>query len=106
MDFNSGGLGDDIQEGKRTIMVIHCFDTAPPHHVMRLKQILSMHTPNPELIDEAIGIIQKNNSIEFAKKKAEELVLEAWKLMEKILPESDAKSQLKELASFLIQRDI
>jgi len=55
---SKGGIGEDIHEGKRTIMVIHCFDNAPQHDVRRLKEILAMKTNDQKLIVEAIEIIQ------------------------------------------------
>jgi len=102
---SKGGIGEDIHEGKRTIMVIHCFDNAPQHDVRRLKEILAMKTNDQKLIVEAIEIIQSNGGKEFAQKTAQELVENAWKLLDPLLPDTDAKLKLKYLADFTILRN-
>lgn len=106
LSVGKGGIGEDIHEGKRTIMVIHCFDTAPPAKVRRLKEILSMHTSDENLIREAIEIMRSNNSIEFASKKAEELMVNAWRKIDSLIPDSIAKLKLKALVDFLISRKV
>jgi len=102
---NKGGAGEDIHEGKRTIMVIHCFNTAPSADAKRLKEILAMKTNDVTLINEAIQIMKRNGSIEFAKAKAKELMLEAWSELDSFLEASSAKSKLRALVDYLIERD-
>ena len=101
-----GGLGEDITEGKRSLPVVYTLQKADEKDRKRLLEILSMHTTNQELRDEAIGIIIKYDSIEQAKEKAESLVKEAWNDIEKILPESRAKEKLKAFTYYLIERKI
>lgn len=103
---NKGGVGEDIHEGKRTIMVIHCFNNAPQEDAKRLKEILSLHTNDRELILEAIDILKRNGSIEFAKKKANQLITDAWAQVDPLLPNSPAKNKLKALVDYLIERDV
>lgn len=103
--LSKGGAGEDIHEGKRTIMVIHCFNTAPSEQAHRLKQILSMHTSDPVLIAEAIKIINDNHSIEYAHQKAKQLITDAWEGVNMLLPESKAKRKLRALVDFLIERE-
>lgn len=64
---SKGVIGEDIFEGKYTLMVIHTLQ----NHLRnseRLKEILHMKTKDPELIKEAIEILRENNSIDFANK--------------------------------------
>ncbi|MBI2550246.1 polyprenyl synthetase family protein [Candidatus Woesearchaeota archaeon] len=100
------GFGDDISEGKRTLLVIHTLNAAPENERQRLLEILNMHTKDEKLLKEAIAIINKHNSIEYAKKAAAQLIEKYWKETEAALPESEAKNQLKELAQLLISRSI
>jgi geranylgeranyl pyrophosphate synthase len=97
--------GNDIKEGKRTLMIIHTLQKANETDRKRLIQILNSHTNNPELVDEAISILRKYNSIEYARQKAKELVLDAWKQVDPLLKDSKAKKKLKDFAYFLIERD-
>ena len=101
-----GGVGEDITEGKRTLMVIYTLQNAKKEDAERLEEILNMHTRDEKLIKEAIEIMKKYNAIEFAKKFAKELVKKTWEEVDKILPESEAKQKLKAFAQFLIERDV
>jgi len=101
-----GGLGEDITEGKRSLLVIHTLQKANPEDRKRLIEILNMHTTDQKLRDEAIEIIKKYGSIEYAKEKARNMVKEAWDDIDKILPESDAKDKIKAFAYYLIDRKI
>lgn len=87
-------------------MVIHVFNNGTPAQVERLKEILSMKTSDTTLIREAIGIIKLNKGIEYAKSVAEDLVKKAWADIDKLLPPTEAKSKLKALTEFMIQRTI
>ncbi|MCK4497199.1 MAG: polyprenyl synthetase family protein [Candidatus Aenigmarchaeota archaeon] len=100
------GYGDDITEGKRTLMVIYTLKKANEKDRIRLLKILDTHTRDKKLIKEAIDILKKYDSIDYAKKIARELVSDAWKEIDPLLPESDAKRKLKSFADFLIERDI
>lgn len=99
-------IGDDINEGKRTLMVIHTMTVAPDAERKRLLDILNMHTKDEALLLEAIALIKKHGSIEYAKKTALRLVEESWRDVDAALPDLAAKRQLKELAQMLISRSV
>lgn len=73
---NKGKIGEDITEGKLTIMVLHTllgnFETSE-----RLKEILTMKTKDQELINEAIKIMVDNGSIEYSQ-KAKDLYIKSF----------------------------
>ncbi len=101
-----GGVGQDITEGKRTLMIIHTLKKANNTDRKRLIQILEMHTANQTIRDEAINLMKKYNSIEHVKKTAAEIVKQSWNEVSKLLPASEAKQELKAFAEFLIRRKI
>ena len=101
-----GGAGQDITEGKRTLMVIHTLKRASNSDKSRLIQILNMHTSDQTLRDEAIALMQKYNAIEHVKHTAARRVEESWKEVDKLLPTPQAKEKLKAFAEFLIKRNI
>lgn len=106
-EFGKGkGVGEDIHEGKRTLMVIHALKNAAKRDAERLRQILLMHPSEQKVIDEAIQIVKKSGSIEYAKKRARDLLTEAWKELEPLVKPSPAKGALQALADYLIQREI
>ncbi len=101
-----GGVGQDITEGKRTLMVIHTLKNAVNEDNDRLIQILNMHTSDQTLRDEAIAIMKKYGAIEHVKHTATRIVEESWSEVDKLLPESEAKKKLKAFSEFLIKRNI
>jgi len=101
-----GGLGMDITEGKRTLMVIRTLKIAKPKDARRLIEILNLHTNDQNLRDEAIAIMQKYDVIEYVRHKADELVEESWREVDKLLKPSEGKEKLKAFAEFLIKRNI
>ena len=101
-----GSVGGDIHEGKRTLIVIRTLEKASEEDKKRLVEILDSHTEKEEEIVEAINIINKYDGIEYARKRAEELVLSAWEKVDGVLPETNAKKVLKKFAEYLIDRKI
>ena len=99
-------VGDDINEGKRTLLVIHALNNSSKEKAVRLTEILNTHTENQEEIKEAIGIIKESGAIDYANKKARTLVTDSWIKLEKELKDSEAKATLKSFADYLINREI
>jgi geranylgeranyl pyrophosphate synthase len=99
-----GGRGQDITEGKRTLMIIHTLKKAEPSDKDRLKEILKMHTSNQKLRDEAISIMQKYSSIDYAKQFGRNLVQQSWREVDNLLTPSDAKEKLRAFAEYLVER--
>jgi geranylgeranyl diphosphate synthase type I len=101
-----GGRGKDITEGKRTLIVIHTRKVANTKDKKRLAEILNIHTSDQKLIEEAMEIIKKYGSIDYAKNFAVKIVEENWAGLEKLLPTSNAKEKLNAFAEFLVKREI
>ncbi len=64
-----------------------------------------MHTEDEKLIKEAIALLKKTNSLEFAQKKAREIISKAWRDIEPTLKNSAAKQKLKAFADYLVDRE-
>lgn len=97
-------IGGDITEGKRTLMTIHALANAPKNESGELLRILDSKTQDRKQIARAIEIIEKNDSAEYAKKKAREIVKNAKEKLE-VLPENASTAKLHKLADFLIERE-
>ena len=95
-------LGEDIHEGKRTLVVIHAFKNSPKAN--RLREILDSHPEDEETISEAIQIMREAGSIKYAEKFAQELVKDGWAQVNAALPESEAKKKLESFSKYLIER--
>ena len=97
-------LGNDIKEGKRSLMVIHALEKATKKDKKRLIELLDKHTDDLEERKAAIEIIKKYDSIEYAKKVAKKIMREAWEGADRVLKPSLAKKRLKEFVNYLIER--
>ena len=99
-------FGNDIKEGKRTLMIIYVLKKGKENDKKRLIEILDKHTNDPNEIKEAIRIIKKYGAIEYVKKLSRRIVKKSWQKSEKLLPESSARTRLKEFINYLIIRKI
>ena len=107
-DFKEGkgSIGGDIHEGKRTLIVIRTLEVGSEEDKKRLVEILDSHTKKEEEIQEALDIINKYDGIDYSKKVAEKMVTDAWKEVDSVLEESNAKIVLKKFAEHLVDRKI
>jgi geranylgeranyl pyrophosphate synthase len=101
-----GGRGQDITEGKRSLVVIHTLEKAKPADKKRLIEILNMHTTNQRLKNETIHIMEKYNSINYAKEFAQNMMTKSWKEIDRLLQPSEAKEKLRAFATYLVERKI
>jgi geranylgeranyl pyrophosphate synthase len=105
-EFGKGkGVGEDIHEGKKTLILLHTLKKASEEDKKKLMEIIESHPTQQETINEAIGIMEKYNSIEYAKEKAKNLVKKSWKEVSPLLKEGKAKKMLKEFGEYLIERE-
>ncbi|MFW6304355.1 MAG: polyprenyl synthetase family protein [Candidatus Saliniplasma sp.] len=95
-------VGSDIKAGKRTLMVIHALQHLDKKDKHRLIEILEGENSQNEII-EAIELLEKNDSIEYCRKLAEEYAVGAKDEI-KTLPEGDHKQLLIDLVDFMIER--
>ena len=99
-----GAFCEDIQEGKRTLMVIHSYFYGWKGD--RLLEILNMKTSDEALHKEAVDILREDEAVDFAKNAAKHTMVKAWKQVEDVLPASEAKEDLDRLTNFLLNRSI
>ncbi len=98
-------FGNDIREGKKTLLVIHAMETASEDRARRLRTILQDDENTDEEILEAIDILQETESIEFARARALSLAAEARSHLDDAdLAEPEA-SMLKEFTRFVVERE-
>ncbi len=96
-DFRS-----DITEGKRTLVSIHALQHAEDSE--RLLEILSARATDPEILAEAVAIMESSASIAFAEEYARSLILDAQGALDDELPPSGAKKLLLSMADFFVKR--
>ena len=89
--------GEDLIEGKKTLIMIHAFanDIVVP--------VFSKKDASAEEIFRSISILEGSGSIEYARSRAEEMVAQGKRALD-VLPPSSAKETLLELADYMIRR--
>lgn len=97
-------FGEDIKEGKRSLLVIRALEKLSRKDSSRLVRILNMRTDNRRLIKEAIELIGKTDAFEFAENLATGLVRNSWKKLDDRLMPSKAKENLRMFANYLVSR--
>ncbi len=109
-----GGLkkqkGNDIFEGKRTLILGHLLRTAWPSDKKRLIKILGKdrNHKTQEEVDWVIGKMTEYKSIEYAKREAVILRESAYRIFESdlvFLKEKSARRKLKTLIEFVLERE-
>jgi geranylgeranyl pyrophosphate synthase len=101
-----GGRGQDITEGKKSLIVIYTLKKASQKDRRRLLEILQMHTTEQRLRNEAIRIMKKYDALAYAKTVAQKLVSDNWKQIDRLLQPSEAKEKLRAFADYLVERKI
>lgn len=96
-------VGDDIRQGKQTILVIYALKHANQTQRMKILVALSNPKATANQIREAADVIRSIGAIAYANGKAKEFIENA-KTQLSPFPESPAKTALLELAELFITR--
>ncbi|MFP8953032.1 polyprenyl synthetase family protein [Natrialbaceae archaeon A-arb3/5] len=99
-------FGNDIREGKKTLLVIHAIEESPPEQANRLQGLLQADSNTDEEILEALSIIENAGSIDYAKDHALELAAEARAEIEDLDIADETTRELREFTEFVIDRDV
>lgn len=97
-------IGNDIRNGKKTLIAVHCLNNASGNDKKLLEKIMGNSKATNEEIRQVYNLFKKIGSIEYAKKTAINYSEKAKKVLE-ILPDTDAKKILFELAEYSIKRE-
>lgn len=103
-------VGNDIYEGKRTILLSHLFRSIPSKDKSRLQQIMSKSRADKTAaeVQWVIQMMHEHGSIAYAKSLAQELRRQALDIFDNqlgFLKNSPEKKQLRALVSFALDRD-
>ena len=98
------GFRDDITEGKRTLVVVHALQNLGDVDRARLIELLSSHTKEPADLDEAVDIMNKSGSIEYARNYAENLTSIAKNRLVDMIEPSRSRDLLISMADWFVNR--
>lgn len=102
--------GNDIFEGKKTLMLIHLYKNASQNDRLKIDQIMSKSRDqkSQEEVDFIIGLMKKYGSLEYSKTKAVEFAEKAKRIFEKnltFLNREPYRSQLLQIIDFITTRN-
>ena len=98
------GFRDDITEGKRTLVVVHALQNLEGPERDRLVEILSSRTKEPDVLAEAVGIMQSCGSIDYARSYAENLTSIAKNRLMDMVEPSASRDLLLSMADWFVNR--
>ena len=98
-DFRS-----DITEGKRTLVVVHALQNAEPAARERLVEILSSKERDPEVLAEAVAIMEEAGSVDYARTYAENLSQNAKARLVEAIEPSPYRDLLVSMADWFVNR--
>ena len=96
-------IGNDIRNGKKTILVVHAIKVAKGEDKKKLLSILGKRDATDKEIKEVFEILLRTGSIGYAESLAKGYYREACKSLE-MLRDSPQKKLLKEIARYSIER--
>jgi geranylgeranyl diphosphate synthase type I len=98
------GVGNDVREGKKTLMVIHATGESDAETAARLEAILESDGTTDEEVLEAIGILRETDSVEYAREVAAELTAEAREHLSEADLSDPGRERLAEFTRFVLER--
>ncbi|APE95519.1 polyprenyl synthetase family protein [Halodesulfurarchaeum formicicum] len=98
-------FGNDIREGKRTLLVIHALKKADPADRDRLESILTAEEVTDEEIEFVLSILQETDSVEFALETAERLAADARSQLGEVDIDPEVQAELEDFTRYVIERD-
>ena len=96
-------VGSDIREGKRTLILIHALNHATETERKLMYSVLGHEDATSTEIEEVSRIIHSLGSLDYAYKKAEQLVAKAKRQLSPF-PPSQIKETLLNLADYILSR--
>ncbi|SDF94098.1 polyprenyl synthetase family protein [Halorientalis regularis] len=103
-DFGKA-FGNDIREGKKTLMAIHAVENAMPEDTARLEEILWADDNTDQEIEWVLDLYQSTGAVEYARERAQSLSERARGHLDGLDLAPEPKGQLAEFTRFVIERD-
>ena len=98
-------FGNDIREGKKTLLVIHAIEESDPERARRLQTILEAEDNTDDEIHDALAILEETGGIEYARECALELAADARSAIDGLDFDDETTRKLEEFTEFVIERD-
>ncbi len=103
---NSSGKsqGNDIEEKKLTLPLIHALESAPHNEQRKIKSLISKSKKNKSKYKQVREFVKQYGGIEYAQNKMDQLIQESRNILH-TLPDNEAREAFDELITYVITRD-
>lgn len=99
-------MGNDIEEGKMTLITIHALDQADAEDRARLAEILAADACGETSVRDAIDIFETYGSLSYARKQTESISAEAMTHLDEMSVDVDSSHALSRLTELVVQRQV
>ena len=99
------GIGNDVREGKKTLMAIHAARNADPEHAARLEAILWADENTDEEVREVIDLLRETDSVAYARECALDIASEARDHLSALDLDEESATQLAAFTRFMVERE-
>ena len=99
-------FGNDVREGKKTLMVIHAAEHAATEDVARLEELLWQDTNTDAEIEEALDILVDAGSVGYARERANDIAASARDHLAELDLAEESRTQLDEFCRFVVEREV
>jgi len=96
-------VGSDVREGKKTLPILYALGRLEGEAREKLEKVLGNRDAGREEIEEVARLIKESGAIEYAEELARRYSEQALAAL-KVLPESEYREMLEELARFAVPR--
>ncbi|MCC6725669.1 MAG: polyprenyl synthetase family protein [Saprospiraceae bacterium] len=96
-------LGIDIQEKKLTLPLIYALENASRSDKGHIINLIKRHSDKPDKVKEVIAFVQASGGLDYAKAAMERYSAAAFAILDQ-MPESAAKTAMRELVVYVTQR--
>lgn len=96
--------GEDITAGKITMPVAKAMGLLEQKERQWLWQQLQTNTTDKALIAEVIALLEKCGAITACEQQAENLIEDAWKKLDHLIPDNDVKIRLRAFGWYVLRR--
>ena len=96
----------DLRRGKKTILVLYALEHLPGEKAERLRSLIGREGASEEELEEAAALIRESGAPKYAMDLAMEMARNAASILDELpIEDSRAAEALRELASFVVERE-
>jgi geranylgeranyl diphosphate synthase type I len=100
------GAGNDVREGKKTLMVIRAVRAIGAERAARLEEILAAEENTDDEVMEVVETLHSTGAVEGARETAHDLAAEAREHLDRADLDPETAEQLAEFTRFVVDREV